>query len=96
MSLSSPAYLSKGYEETDVATLRTIFPLGTISLTDLDSCMDNHNYSNISREAIDQHVSDPKSPDFSVVLFRPNFMLASEEHSMKAHKNQCLLNLLSP
>ena len=26
--------------------------------------------------------------DFSVVLFRPNFMLASEEHSMKAHKNQ--------
>ncbi len=26
--------------------------------------------------------------DFSVVLFRPNFMLASEEHSMKVHKNQ--------
>jgi len=27
-------------------------------------------------------------PDFSVVLFRPNFMLASEEHPMKAHKNR--------
>jgi hypothetical protein len=27
-------------------------------------------------------------PDFSVVLFRPNFMLASEEHPMKVHKNQ--------
>jgi hypothetical protein len=26
--------------------------------------------------------------DFSVVLFRPNFMLASEEHPMKVHKNQ--------
>jgi hypothetical protein len=24
--------------------------------------------------------------DFSVVLFRPNFMLASEEHPMKVHK----------
>ena len=34
--------------------------------------------------------------DFSVVLFRPNFMLASEEHAMKTHKNQWLLNLLSP
>jgi hypothetical protein len=28
------------------------------------------------------------SPDFSVVPFRPNFMLASEEHSMKTHKNR--------
>jgi hypothetical protein len=37
-----------------------------------------------------------KMTDFSVALFRPNFMLASEEHPMKAHKNQCLLNLLSP
>jgi hypothetical protein len=26
--------------------------------------------------------------DFSVMLFRPNFMLASEEHPMKVHKNQ--------
>jgi transposase-like protein len=26
--------------------------------------------------------------DFSVVLFRPHFMLASEEHPMKVHKNQ--------
>jgi hypothetical protein len=34
--------------------------------------------------------------DFSVVLFRPNFMLASEEHPMKVHKNQRLLTILSP
>jgi flavin-dependent dehydrogenase len=27
-------------------------------------------------------------PDFSVVLFRPHFMLASGEHPMKVHKNQ--------
>src|SRR5262249_21481509 len=31
--------------------------------------------------------------DFSVVLFRPHCMLASEEHPMKAHKNQRLLTL---
>jgi hypothetical protein len=37
-----------------------------------------------------------QKPDFSVVLFRPNFMLASEEHPMKAHKNQWLLTLPSP
>ena|SRR6516165_7042820 len=36
------------------------------------------------------------SPDFSVVLFRPNFMLASEEHLMKVHKNQWFLNSLPP
>jgi hypothetical protein len=36
-----------------------------------------------------------KVPDFSVVLFRPNFMLVSEEHAMKTHKNQWLLNHLS-
>jgi hypothetical protein len=35
-------------------------------------------------------------PDFSVVLFRPNFMLTSEEHPMKAHKNQGLLTTPSP
>jgi hypothetical protein len=29
--------------------------------------------------------------DFSVVLLRPNFMLVSEEHLMKMHKNQWLL-----
>jgi hypothetical protein len=34
--------------------------------------------------------------DFSVVLFRPNFMLASEEHPMKVHKNQRLLTIPSP
>jgi hypothetical protein len=33
--------------------------------------------------------------DFSVVLFRPNFMLASEGYPMKAHKNQWLSALLS-
>ena len=37
-----------------------------------------------------------KVTDFSVVLFRPNFMLASEENLMKAHKNQWLLTLPSP
>jgi hypothetical protein len=30
------------------------------------------------------------------VLFRPNFMLISDEHLMKAHKNQRLLATLSP
>jgi hypothetical protein len=34
--------------------------------------------------------------DFSVVLFRPNFMLASEEHPMKVHTNQRLLTIPSP
>jgi hypothetical protein len=33
--------------------------------------------------------------DFSVVRFRPNFMLASEEYLMKVHKNQWLLTLPS-
>ncbi len=37
-----------------------------------------------------------KQPDFSVVLFRPYFMLASEKHPMKAHKNQQLLAMLCP
>src|SRR5438477_5240715 len=42
-------------------------------------------------------IQDAESyPDFSVVLFRPNFMLVSEEHPMKTHKNQWLLNPLSP
>ena len=35
-------------------------------------------------------------PDFSVVLFRPHFMLASEGYLMKVHKNQRLLILPSP
>jgi hypothetical protein len=34
--------------------------------------------------------------DFSVVLFRSNFMLVSEEDLMKVHKNQRLLSLLFP
>ena len=36
-----------------------------------------------------------KETDFSVVRFRPNFMLASEEYPMKVHKNQWLSTLLS-
>ena len=40
--------------------------------------------------------SQVQAPDFSIVLFRPNFMLASEKHPMKTHKNQWLLNLLFP
>jgi hypothetical protein len=32
--------------------------------------------------------------DFSVVLFRPNFMLLSERYPMKVHKNQWLWNPL--
>ena len=34
--------------------------------------------------------------DFSVVLFRPKFMLLSEEYPMKFHKNQWLVKLPSP
>jgi hypothetical protein len=34
--------------------------------------------------------------DFSVVLFRPNFMLVSEGYPVKAHKNQWLLPTLVP
>ena len=34
--------------------------------------------------------------DFSVVLLQSDFMLASEEHPMKVHKNQWLSNLLFP
>ena len=40
--------------------------------------------------------SEKRVSDFSVVLFRPNCMLASEARPMKAHKNQCLLNLFPP
>jgi hypothetical protein len=31
------------------------------------------------------------TPDFPVVLLRPNFMLVSEEHPIKTHNNQWLL-----
>jgi hypothetical protein len=34
--------------------------------------------------------------DFSVVLFRPNFMLASDGYPMKVHKHQGLSTLLCP
>jgi hypothetical protein len=37
-----------------------------------------------------------KITDFSVVLFRPNFMLVSEGYPMKMHKNQWVLNTLFP
>jgi hypothetical protein len=36
-----------------------------------------------------------QASDFSVVLFRPNFMLVSDGHPMKVHKNQWLSTLLS-
>jgi hypothetical protein len=45
---------------------------------------------------IPQNYSAAKEPDFSVVLFRSDCMLASEEHPMKAHKNQWLLTMPSP
>src|SRR5512138_1784885 len=41
---------------------------------------------NVTISSMQEH-----SPGFSVVLFRPHFMLASEEHLMKVHKNQWLL-----
>src|SRR5262245_43288568 len=34
--------------------------------------------------------------DFSIVSFRSDFMLASEEHSLKAHENQWCLPMLPP
>jgi hypothetical protein len=34
--------------------------------------------------------------DFSVVLFRPNFMLVSDKNLMKAHKNQWVLTMPCP
>jgi len=37
-----------------------------------------------------------KDTDFSVMLFRPNFVLASEQYPMKMHKNQQLLTMPSP
>ena len=35
-------------------------------------------------------------PDFSVVLFRSDFMLFSEKNHMKAHKNQWVLTMPCP
>ena len=46
--------------------------------------------------AMCEPVLKSQDPDFSVVLFRPNFMLASEGYPMKVHKNQRLLTLPSP
>ena len=37
-----------------------------------------------------------EASDFSVLLFRPHFMLASEGYPMKVHKHQRLLTLPSP
>jgi hypothetical protein len=34
-------------------------------------------------------------PDFSVVLFRPDFMRVSERYPIKTHKNQSVWSLLS-
>jgi hypothetical protein len=35
-------------------------------------------------------------PDFSVVLFRSDFMLFSEKNCMKVHKNQWVLTMPCP
>lgn len=63
-----------------IATFRTFFRLGTVSLTIYDTCMDNHNHTPHSRDDTDQHVSDPKSPLVSEML--PAFLdhLRVEEH----------------
>ena len=68
----------------DIATPRTIFPLGTIPPTIYDDYMDNHNYSNISSEATDHSVSSPHSPLVSEML--PAFLdyLRVEEHRTSA------------
>jgi hypothetical protein len=50
---------------------------------------DSHNESNLEIKTT-QSKHDRKMTDFSVVLFRPNFMLASEEYLVKTHKNQPL------
>jgi hypothetical protein len=49
---------------------------------------------NITKQLL--HLLSGQFTDFSVVLFRPNFMLASEGCPMKVHKNQRLLTLPSP
>jgi hypothetical protein len=43
-------------------------------------------------------VVNPKThvADFSVVVFQAHFMLVSKKHLVKVHKNQRLVNLLSP
>src|SRR5215217_5897199 len=54
---------------------------------------------NALRDALENILKDFGSKyrvDFSVVLFRPNFMLASEGYLVKVHKNQRLLTLPSP
>ena len=48
----------------------------------------------------DRHITDQIQrllipPDFSVVVFRPDFMLVSEEYPMKMPKNQWLASLPS-
>jgi hypothetical protein len=48
-----------------------------------------------ARRACSTSVAVGLMGDFSVVLFRPNFMLVSEVYPMKVHKNQWLLTLLS-
>jgi len=53
-------------------------------------------YPSALQQHVCLHVLYENEPDFSVVLFRPNFMLPSEEYRMKVHKNQWLLNLLYP
>jgi hypothetical protein len=61
---------------------------------DCVSCWGRRRESLAGRLCVLNHLPT-QHPDFSVVLFRLHFMLVSEEHPMKTHKNQWLLNLLS-
>ena len=63
-----------------IATLRTIFPLGTTHLPAYDDCMNDHNPTHLSRDDTDQHVSNPPATLVSEML--PAFLdhLRVEEH----------------
>jgi hypothetical protein len=53
---------------------------GTMTLSIYHNCLDYHNHTHLSRDDIDQHVSDPESPLVSAIL--PAFLdyLRVEEH----------------
>src|SRR6266446_1665178 len=63
-----------------IATLRIIFPLGTMRVIAYDDFMDHHNHTRPSRDDTDQHVPDPQAPLVSEML--PAFLdhLRVEEH----------------
>ena len=65
---------------SDIATFRTIFLLGRMTLAIYNTCMDNHNHTHLSKDDIDHHVSSPTSPLVSEML--PAFLdyLRVEEH----------------